>query len=316
MSFNFINLIIDPKLLELGANAVEKQFKEAEIAKNDFEEAKLKALCFDRKFENPLSTPSKSNKSHQWYKSEDLAHADEVNAIGFGKKKNFDYERGLKKPTIHNYSIIGDILRTGMDSQPNSNSAKYYQTENNNQLPPIRARSSFNAESVDPILYEPRNLNNSKNKPKTRVINGVEIPLNIIHQFGTRVCEDLLKHEDKVNDLLDKYDSARKHKSRFITRKDVCQPKNPHNLEPSYESLGQAVRYNTFPGYSRDQNVSEKEKHYNWQVFENRTKIPDEFRAQKDELSKSLFFLFIYCSSFWMCKLIIKHTFFQGKLYK
>ena len=127
-------------------------------------------------------------------------------------------------------------------------------------------------------------------KDKTTSNLAVDLPPNIQHQFGTNICRSVLADKGCTDQTLDEIKShSQSHSQRTQALKkergkQAC-PYNPANLQ--YDSLGNTLRQNVFPGDSSYHNEgSLTHSVYTGEVFKKRVTDPDQHRHRRDELSK------------------------------
>ncbi|KAK3778390.1 hypothetical protein RRG08_049237 [Elysia crispata] len=132
------------------------------------------------------------------------------------------------------------------------------------------------------LPYDPvKDLHFTNNKTE-RAKSLIDLPPNIRHMFGSRVCDSLLSDAEKVNRSLEKR-KAMSGPPRPSKKEDVKSLSV--NFDDNYESLGATTRYNMFPGLTSGHTISRTQQEFNDEVHLRRVPNPDEFRYQRDELS-------------------------------
>ena len=268
--------------LDETKRTIEKQIKETERAKKmlDVLETNSKYFSVGIYDESARDNPSRDEKSHQWFKRSDLKHAKDINIIGLEKSHTLNYNRDRydKKSDTHQYSLIGDPLRPGMDfsgeKSGNGNlRPRYTRAQDPSWLP---KEAYMKKKEEDPFLSEVP----------------VDLPPNIQHTFGSTICKSVLSDKDKIEETIKDqemiksnfYKTRRNHGKKFVLPSDVA--------DPVYESLSQSVRQNMFPGFTFNHTKGLTKSVYTDDVFKNRLKDPDQWRCQRDELSKCIYSFF------------------------
>ncbi|XP_064594596.1 uncharacterized protein LOC135461425 isoform X2 [Liolophura sinensis] len=241
-------------------------------AYTDLRTAREKAVCFEpagRKPSMPLlpSQGCTSVRPHQWYKPDDLHHASEINRIGLNSRQSYNYDRYRTRPPVHKYALVGDIMRPGMDftgrnDEESAKSSMKWSTQAN-------ASRTTRSQTAAPTFSSQKCV--------------VDLPVNIKHFFGTKVCDSLLSDQRVVNDTLTQQKRDKEAMARPSGRHNVS-PIDP-GICPSYEALGNSSRQNIFPGYSIYHKKSLAKSVYTDDVHRHRDPPPDKYRYQRDELS-------------------------------
>jgi hypothetical protein len=226
-------------------------------------------------------------RPHQWMTEEDLGHTSDINVFGVNRKtKSFNRDKYEELPPVHNYALNGDILRPGMDF-----------TEKKPQTSPLEYKE------VDGDMYNSHYTNVYNHGRRRQNSNSaadlglaVKLPVNIQHQFGTKVCQNLLSDKVEVQSTLKEQE---RFKAAFLRNNRSRTPiKNAEPTgSPSYIALGNATRHNIVPGYAFGNQTSHMKSVYTWDVHERREPGPDQYRYRRDELSKYAVFqqLFTVC---------------------
>ena len=212
----------------------------------------------------------------QWFTKDDLKGSKEINIIGLNENQSFNRDKYRSKAPVHNYSLIGDVLRPGMDFP------RRERTE-------IQMRNlGYGKGDMQGPLAEGFKLQTCAQEGATSARSSrravVDLPPNIKHHFGSRVCDKLLSDKAVVEKTVKRQKEQKASSQR--PSKPFKVPEFTKEMDPEYEMLGNALRMNVVPGYSIDQKVSTTKTSFNDQVHLFRYKDPDKYRYQKDELSK------------------------------
>lgn len=236
----------------------------------DLRTAREKAVCFQSTGRRPSipSAPSHSAQPNQWYKPDDLHHASEINRVGLNSRQSYNYDKYRTRPPAHKYALVGDILRPGMDftgrnSEQSAKSSMKWSTQAN-------PSKTIRSQTAAPTFSSQNCV--------------VDLPMNIKHFFGTKVCNSLLSDQRVVNETLTKQKRDKEAMVRPFSHHSVS-PIDP-GICPSYEALGNSSRQNIFPGYSIYHKKSLAKTVYTDEVHQHRDPPPDKYRYQRDELSK------------------------------
>jgi len=191
--------------------------------------------------------------------------------------QSFNRDKYGQKPPVHNYSLIGDVMRPGMDFP------RRERTEIQMRNQGYGAGDLRGVLAPSPVKGPPTQQTRTARPPSREI---VVLPQNIKHTYGTKVCDKLLADKDivqkTIRDQKDRKEEAQRKSKPF------CVPEfNKSNINPDYDMLGNALRMNVVPGYSTDNKISTTKTAFNDQVHLFRNPDPDKWRYQKDELSKS-----------------------------
>lgn len=120
--------------------------------------------------------------------------------------------------------------------------------------------------------------------PKMHVIPGsqLEIPANIKHHFGSRLCESILSDPTKVALSARTSYSPTAAKTAPAERRGSEEPE----LEASYAALSDTLRSNIFPGLTTGHHRSTTHRSHNPTIYERRQPVPDAYRFQWDHVSR------------------------------
>ncbi|XP_052818976.1 uncharacterized protein LOC128244891 isoform X2 [Mya arenaria] len=222
----------------------------------------------------PTSQREAPTDRPQWYNEQDLRGSHEINNIGLNENSNFNRDKYGKRPPVHNYTLIGDVLRPGMDFPRRERSE-------------IQMRNQgYGSGDLRGILAEPTQ---TKKAPalsaRTPRREPMTLPQNIKHQFGSKVCDNVFSDKDVVQKTINDQKEAKAQAQR--RRGPVNVPKFiKADVNSDYEMLGNALRMSVAPGYSIDNKVSTTKTAFNDQTHLFRHPDPDKWRYQKDELSR------------------------------
>ena len=129
----------------------------------------------------------------------------------------------------------------------------------------------------------------------------VELPRNILHQFRTNICAELLSDADKVHTtqwainkdnrryLLPKLMASQQEQNQYTAYQSFehaaeDEQENPHE---GYDSLGQVGRTNVFPGTADPIKVGTTHRDYSSALVSQRQPVTDKYRNRTDDLGKN-----------------------------
>ena len=206
-----------------------------------------------------------------------MKHSRDINIVGLNHRGSYNRDKYGKRPARHKYSLIGDVLATRMEMNSSNINEDAAKLEYNN------GRNVVYGRRRQQLPYDPvKDLHFTNNKTE-RAKSLIDLPPNIRHMFGSRVCDSLLSDAEKVNRSLEKR-KAMSGPPRPSKKEDVKSLSV--NFDDNYESLGATTRYNMFPGLTSGHTISRTQQEFNDEVHLRRVPNPDEFRYQRDELSK------------------------------
>ena len=266
-------------------NSKKQENKQLELTKqvnNDLKTKEEEALyrLTQTGYDNYHPTePGAQTARSQWFTQKDLTGAKDINIVGLNKNQSYNRDKYGNRAPVHNYSLIGDVLRPGMDF-PRRERTEVQMRNLGYGKGDFRGALAEGART-------PTKGNQSARTPRH---TSVTLPPNIKHQFGSRVCDKLLADKDAVNKTIKDQKEINATLQRTSKKFDV--PKFTKELNPEYEMLGNALRMNVVPGYTIDHKISTTKTAFNDQVHLFRHPDPDKYRYQKDELSKYMHF---YC---------------------
>ena len=222
---------------------------------------------------------TKPSRSVMWHDKESLEHAEDMNNVSVQPgKKGYNRDKYEPAKPSHQYSLIGDPVKLGMDVD---------------QAPPKQSSS----EKLEPKYerhrnpdWQPKEAYMPKPQPEPDAMGiMVDLPPNIRHQFGTKICKEVLSDKSKLDATLEE-----QAKSRAAANKSKIASEAEKNilidLSPSYDDLSRSIRQNVFPGYPARTKLTTKQDAYTWDVFERSVPMTDEFKVYRDEYSKSNIF--------------------------
>jgi hypothetical protein len=114
----------------------------------------------------------------------------------------------------------------------------------------------------------------------------VELPRNIQHRYGTQVCRNVLNDSERVNSYFERRRARCADKEPSDAKLPIEKAKMTDPNKGDYEELGHSLRHDFFPGVTSNHHVGITKTVYNDDVHKKRVKNPDEWRFQRDELSK------------------------------
>lgn len=263
-------------MLEKSKREFDTQRSLVNRTNDDLKQKEAKVL-FDRTALDPSSTGERRPASHVPLKhtQQDLVGSEDINNIGLNKNQSYNRDKYSNKPAVHNYSLIGDVLRPGMD---------FPRRERTDVQ--MRNQGYGKGDLRGILAGTPPPITQRRPSARTPSRSSIELPPNIKHQFGSKECDKLLSNRDVV----DKTIKSQKAVQESIQRRShpFSVPKFSREINPEYEMLGNALRMNILPGYTTDHKISTTKSAYNDQVHLFRYRDPDKWRYQKDELSKYL----------------------------
>ena len=223
--------------------------------------------------------PTKSdltNKQDLWISRKDLDHTEEINKVGLNNR-SYNHEKYGRRPRIHQYSVIGSILQPGMDF----NETEKEELEGPYKKPVVR-------KNPDWLRHEQylKDVAEKRNSESTGIFSGLQLPRNIQHKFGTKLCESLLSDKEKVDKTLECQKKFKESMGKNKHSAPVKEISSDPALDPTYDALGGVLRHNLFPGHNFDHKVGVIKGDFNDHVHKNRVPNPDEYRYRRDELSK------------------------------
>ncbi|KAL4240842.1 hypothetical protein ACF0H5_001629 [Mactra antiquata] len=268
-----------------GAAVLEKSRREFEEQRNKVnkqtddlrkrEEALLYSLSEGEKPSEGRRVPGTARSQH-WISEDDLKGAKEINIVGLNQNQSFNRDKYGQRAPVHNYSYIGDILRPGME---------FLQRERTD----IQMRNlGYGAGDKRGILAsqpsKPQAQNHGAASARSPRKSVIDVPPNIKHQFGSRVCDKLLSDKDVVEKTIKDQKELKETAQR--RSKPFAVPEFSKEMNPEYEMLSNAMRMNVVPGYTLNHKTTTTKSAFNDQVHLFRHPDPDKWRYQKDELSK------------------------------
>jgi len=237
------------------------------------------ALLFKSSDQQPQTPKSIVSNRPNWLSENDIKHSKEINIVGLNPRGSYNRDKYGQKPKHHTYSIIGDIMAKNTDSKTARRRVLDGDQEFVKEFNAGRRSKRHNTSSII------SNTENNPNDTKGTSRSLVQLPANIRHAFGSRVCDYLLSDKELVDEAL----------AKQRTQSGPARPSKKQNIQSlqanqgNYESLGSNMRYNifpgSFPGLTTEHNLSRTKDDFNDTVHLRRVPNPDEFRYQRDELS-------------------------------
>lgn len=206
-----------------------------------------------------------SGRSLRWMSEKDLDHAKEMNRVGLNERGSYNHDKYGRKPPLLKYSpVMGDIVNSKSSS-----------AERINLRGASRRDLVGNSVSPDPSYKDAI--------VKLDDHTMMRVPQNIRHQFGSDICDALLSDKEKVQEILVRQGMRRMSRRGDAATKGTRPQKDEYS---EYESLGNAMRQNLFPGFTSDDKQSCTKSEFTDNVHLHRYPDPDQYRYKKDELSK------------------------------
>ena len=185
----------------------------------------------------------------------------QMNHVGLNERNSYNRDKYGNRGPTHNYRLAGDVMRPReMD------------------MPRRRERTEVNIPKKKKEIEDVLPIGGSPGPEKERL--AVDLPDNIRHHFGSKICEDLLADEKVVSKTLEYQKNDR------MSREKATIPPIDKELNPEYESLGNFMRMNVFPGYNVNHKISTTKSTFTDDVHLRRIPDPDKWRMQRDDLSK------------------------------
>ena len=266
---NSFNSIEGGEILEHKRDEFVKQVKQASRARNLIStlEEKSKYFAVGSKMENEGG--NYAGGRHEWMTEKDLDHAEDINIVGL-HGKNYNRAKYQERPPVHQYSVIGDPMKLGMDFPLKETS-----------LAP-RVKKPHRHKGPDWLPKEHFMFPKTEPKPTS----AISLPPNIQHQFGTKICNAVLSDEDKIKETLEFQRRINDSFMRKRAKQNKTRTSSVCETDPLYEQLGGALRQNMFPGYTYNHKRSQAKSVYSNDVHTRRYPDPEKYRYQRDALSK------------------------------
>lgn len=208
----------------------------------------------------------------------------EMNRVGLNERNSYNRDKYGPKPSVHSYSLMGDVMRPRNMELPTRRESTEY--------PMKKKESKEKIETVLPLGPQDKNQSaRASSRSGSRRSMAVDLPENIRHQFGSKICESLLGDEKMVEKTMQKQQEDKD--AAYRVRKPVSVPAIEKDLKPDYEQLGNFMRMNMFPGYNINHKISTTKSEFTDSVHLHRVPDPDKWRYQRDELSKYTAYLVI-----------------------
>ncbi|XP_067673062.1 uncharacterized protein [Haliotis asinina] len=252
----------------------EHQKEVARKSQNDLKSAEEKALAFSPDLKNTSMTSAsrrgQTDKEHKWFTERDIEHAKDVNVGGLTATGSYNRDKYGRKSKVHSYSQMGDILYPGMEFTTQ-------QGNDTNQNSSFRKRSQQRTNITNDLEIQTAGAS----QPAPRSV--IAIPANIRHKYGSAVCDALFSDAATVAASMARYKEL---EAPVQNRRPEQPGVFKKNDNPEYDLLSNATRQNVFPGYTSGYKISTTKTVYNDNVFNQRYQDPEEYRYQRDELSK------------------------------
>ena len=264
--------------LEHSKEEADRQREQASRARDLLKSLEERSLFFNSPPPKGRTTTSAvtSRPPPQWITEKDIEHADQINQVGLSKKLNYDRQCHARKPPVHQYALIGDVMRAGEMEFPAIDS---------NGQPQQTQSASPAARRASPNMYYSR-LKAGQTTHLKQQKSVIQLPPNIRHAFGSRICDNLLADPETVHNTMTNQEKIRNANKRLGDRQPV-EAASVSPVDPAYHALGCALRQDIFPGYSYGNKLSTVNDVYSPQVFARRYADPEQYRYQRDAVSKS-----------------------------
>ena len=274
MSLTFENFISGSAQVTSSKNEFNKQRSNLEVTENTLrlleKESKYFRVGILDGQDGPDAPASYERVTKRWFSAKDLEHAAEMNQVGYGTStRSYNHAKYRRDQPSHLYRLCGDILKPGNDF-----------TGIENIKPKInyqRVVPKSKRYTIEPFLPS----------MEADVDLPINIPPNIKHQFGSKVCNHLLNDKTLVDETL----GAHKRNHVLFYKKNQMKPKvtpdrRSKGPDTLYDRMGNTFRTNMFPGYAQDHKRSLAHSVYTQEVYDRRPEVPDKWRYKRDELSK------------------------------
>lgn len=252
---------------------LERQLNQASQVTNTLNTIEEKSRYFQLGVNSPQRFHSSPSQCRQSMTENNF---DKMNQGGVRSDKP-GYNRDKYQPSAvtHQYSLIGNPLKFGMEF------------DETDRLCAGQSGLQYKRHRAPDWLPKEAFMHRTKTELDPNPLP-IDLPPNIQHQFGTKICQDVLKDKYKVDETISSQAQIR---ASFNKTRKSEKAKDVEIVvgDPDYEALSQVVRQNIFPGYSQNHKKSLMKSAYTLDVFQKRVPDPDQWRCQRDELSK-------YCS--------------------
>lgn len=144
--------------------------------------------------------------------------------------------------------------------------------ENNNTLSLGALRLGFNPK-IDPQREKPT--------------SAIKLPPNIRHQFGSRVCDNLLSDKKLVEETVKKQQQQPR-----VARAQLDVEAKDYFVKSSssYFQIGHLTRLNVCPGITKPETESSSKAVHNDLVYLHHIPMTDKYRVRRDENSKLVYY--------------------------
>lgn len=249
------------RIVERSRKEVENQQKALDTARSHLSTLEREALLFNE------NQNQNGRQSQQYMNKQAMNVFKDMNDVGLSENNSYNRDKYRQRAPVHKYSLMGDVLRNGNE---------VYRREQT-EIP------KFNRNSIDTSQPNVALVRHASAREQRSSEGAVRLPPNIRHQFGSRVCDSLLSDKKVVEKTMKDQERMKEILQRKSTK--VTIPKMDQTLNPEYESLGNAMRMNVFPGYTINHKISTMKDTFTDSVFLKRYHDPDQWRMQRDELS-------------------------------
>lgn len=255
--------------MEATKEEIAKQKNEIVKTKQAIESLEFDALHFDMDKFSRVPRHTNSQIGSELSMSEHAVRiAKEMNQVGLNERNSYNRDKYGHRAPVHQYSLCGDVLQPGMETLRRQKSE--YPVYAGHSERHRKAPTGTPRQASAPHPAEPRSV--------------VKLPPNIRHQFGSQVCDNLLSDKKSVERTMNEQKLRRQRLLRPSKHLEI--PDMDKDLKPEYEMLGNAMRQNIFPGYTMNHKKSMMKLAFDDSVHLRRYPEPDQWRYQRDELSK------------------------------
>lgn len=258
--------------IEKTKKEIEKQKSAVESARKSLQEAEESAKKFKMDVYEGMREGDPTPRQQLLMSMEASNMLKQMNRVGLNDRNSYNRDKYGPKPSVHSYSLMGDVMRPRNMELP---------TRRENSEYPMKLKEK--KEKIETVLpLGPEDTNQSARGSSRRSLP-LDLPENIRHQFGSKVCDSLLSDEKVVEKTMQKQQEDKD--AAYRVRKPVSVPTIEKNLKPDYEQLGNFMRMNMFPGYNINHKISTTKSTFTDSVHLQRVPDPDKWRYQRDELS-------------------------------
>lgn len=270
--FSFVNQTGKSLVIEKTKKDIEKQKSAVTSARKSLQEAEESAKKFEMDVYHGMREGDPTPRQKLLMTTEAANMVKQMNRVGLNERNSYNRDKYGPKPSVHSYSMMGDVMRPRNMELPTRRENSDYQLKKKEKI-----------ETVLPLGPQDTHPSARGSRSASRSL-AVDLPENIRHQFGSKICDSLLSDEKVVEKTMQKQQEDKE--AAYRVRKSVSVPTIDKNLKPEYEQLGNFTRMNVFPGYNINHKISTTKSVFTDNVHLQRVPDPDKWRYQRDELSK------------------------------